>query len=163
MCGQRGTHGGAREWPGDQENEAKSWAWARLDWDRFLQAWGEARLTLQSCALGSMEQVDGGVYWEGTHTSPCILCHPSFCVQAGANLLLTLALTRLKRHWALSLCMGFPLSQSPGCCPVVHHSSDLCQLGVRVLYALSSHVTVTGACPAVVLAAWIPEGEIFTR
>lgn len=40
--------------------------------------------------------MDGGGNWEGAHTSPCILCHPSFCVRAGANLLFTLALTRLK-------------------------------------------------------------------
>lgn len=155
LCGPRGTRGGGQ---GVKENEAKSWAESRLDQDCVLQEWGEARLTLQSCGLGNREQVDGGGNWEGAHTSPCILCHPSFCVWAGANLLFTLALTRLKRHWALSACMGFPPSQSPGCWSVVHHSSDLCQFEVRVLYALSSHAPVTGDCPAVVLlVAWIPE------
>lgn len=57
LCGLRGTHVGGQ---GVEENEAKSWAEARLDRDCVLHEWGEARLTIQSCALGSREQVDGG-------------------------------------------------------------------------------------------------------
>lgn len=72
----------------------------------------------------------------------CILCYPSFSVQAGASLLSNLVLSRLKRHCPVS---AVGSSAFPESWPWPQAAREVPQ--VRVLYALSSHATVTGDCP----------------